>query len=349
LRQFIPLTALLLSVVPWVLADQISLKNGDRLTGTIVKSDGKTLVVHTDYAGDLSIKLDAVQSLDAKQTLHVALKDGKSVAGPVTASEGKLRVSSENGQLEAPLAQVSSLRNENEETSYEKTVHPGFLQEWKSGLNVGFSLTRGNSETRNLSTGFIATRQTLHDKLNAYANAVYATNDAQGATPTTTANTAGGGLRYDHDVRKRIFSFVAADFFSDALQSLNLRAAEGAGLGYHAIRNPTTTWDFLLGGNYTHESYTTLSRNLGALTIGEDFMHKIGKGTSLNQHLGMFPDLSNRGEFRGTFDLSTVTKFNRWLGWQNSVSDIYVTNPPAGKRQNDVVVTTGLHVSLSGT
>jgi hypothetical protein len=34
-------------------ADQVTLKNGDRLTGTVVKSDGKTLVIHTDAAGDV--------------------------------------------------------------------------------------------------------------------------------------------------------------------------------------------------------------------------------------------------------------------------------------------------------
>ena len=33
-------------------ADQVTLKNGDRLTGTVVKSDGKTLVLHTDAADD---------------------------------------------------------------------------------------------------------------------------------------------------------------------------------------------------------------------------------------------------------------------------------------------------------
>jgi hypothetical protein len=37
-------------------ADQILLKNGDRLSGTVVKSDGKTLVLHTDYAGDITLK-----------------------------------------------------------------------------------------------------------------------------------------------------------------------------------------------------------------------------------------------------------------------------------------------------
>jgi len=36
-------------------AEQVTLKNGDKITGAVVKSDGKTLVFKTDYAGDLSI------------------------------------------------------------------------------------------------------------------------------------------------------------------------------------------------------------------------------------------------------------------------------------------------------
>ena len=38
-----------------VFADQITLKNGDRITGTIVSSDAKTLVIKTDYADDFRI------------------------------------------------------------------------------------------------------------------------------------------------------------------------------------------------------------------------------------------------------------------------------------------------------
>ena len=44
-------------------ADQVTLKNGDRFTGTVVKSDGKTLVLHTDAAGDVTLKFDAIQEL----------------------------------------------------------------------------------------------------------------------------------------------------------------------------------------------------------------------------------------------------------------------------------------------
>ena len=48
-----------------VFADQITLKNGDHLSGTVVKSDGKTLVLHTDFAGDVTVQFDAIT-----QTLH---------------------------------------------------------------------------------------------------------------------------------------------------------------------------------------------------------------------------------------------------------------------------------------
>jgi putative salt-induced outer membrane protein len=213
-------------------------------------------------------------------------------------------------------------------------------------LNVGFALTGGNSETKNLSVGFLAARQTLRDKLSAYANSVYASNDAAGAIPSTTANAAGGGLRYDHDLRGNVFGFAAADFFADALQSLNLRSVFGGGAGYHAIKNDNTTLDLLAGLNYTHESYTGLTRNFAALTLGEELMHKLGKSTVLNERLAFFPDLNDLGEYRGTFNFGTTTKMNKWLGWQNSFSDIYVTNPPRGKKQNDILLTTGLSVTF---
>jgi putative salt-induced outer membrane protein YdiY len=329
-----------------VLADQVSLKNGDRLSGTIVKSDGKTLVMKTDYAGEIELKWSAVQGIQSSEMLHLQLQDGRNVAGPVSASDGKLEVSTKTGTVETTAADVKGLRNEAEQASYEKTIHAGLLQDWTVGLNTGFALTRGNSQTKNFSLAFVGTRQTQRDKLGLYANSVYAANDAPGAVPATTANAIGGGARYDHDLTTKVFGFVAADFFSDGLQGLNLRSVFGGGAGLHAIKSEPTTLDFLGGLNYTRESYTTLSRNLVALTLGEELMHKAGKSTVVNQRLYFFPNLNSAGDFRGTFDFATVTKINKRLGWQNSFSDVYVTNPPLGKKQNDIILTTGLNVSF---
>ena len=58
----------------FLFADQIGLKNGDRLTGTIEKSDDKTLVIKTEFAGEVTVKWPAVQEITSTQSLHVTLE-----------------------------------------------------------------------------------------------------------------------------------------------------------------------------------------------------------------------------------------------------------------------------------
>jgi putative salt-induced outer membrane protein len=359
-KKFVAGLLFLLLAIP-ALADQVVLKNGDRLTGSITKSDGKSLVIKTDYAGDVTVKFDAIQSITSAGDLHVTL-GGKTVVGPVTTSGDDVVVATKTaGPVEAPKASVTMLRSPAEQAAYEKSLHPGLLEGWAGGLNLGFAVTRGNSETKNLNIAFNSIRTGFHDKLLLYSNSVYATNDVSTASPHTTADSIGGGARYDHDFASHGFGFVNADFFSNSLQELDLRSTLGGGMGLHAIKNASTTLDFLLGVNYTHESYSSyilpttptptpepaISRSLAGGTIGEALMHKVGKSTVITQSFFFYPDLSDTGQYRGTFNFGTVTKINKWLGWQNSFADIYVSNPPTGTKQNDLQLATGLNFSFT--
>lgn len=329
-------------------ADQVTLKNGDRLTGTIIKSDEKSLVIKTEFAGEVTVDWTAVTNVQSTQDMTVGLKDGKTVVGPVTTNGDNVVVTTKTtGPVEAPKATVTVMRNPAEETAYQKSQHPGLLEGWNGGLNVGFALTRGNSETKNLNLAFNAVRSGRRDKLTLYAGSIYATNDASDASPHTTANNIGGGARYDHDIKARLFAFVNTDFYSDDLQTLDLRALFGGGFGFHAIKSENTTLDLLAGANYTHEKYFAFSRNFAALTLGDEFMHKLGKTTVLHQNFYFFPDMTNTGEYRTTFNLSTVTKIYKAFGWQNSFGDIYVSNPPVGNKKNDIVFSTGLNITFT--
>lgn len=329
-----------------LLADQVTLTNGDHLTGEIVSYDGKTLTFETSYAGKIEIEWKSVSSLNSEKPIFVQMGPKKTISGTVATQDGNLVVKPAQGETQTIAKdKVQALRNQSEESAYELKQHPGLMQGWAGGANVGFGLTQGNSVTKNFSLGFTATRTGQDDKLGLYANSVYA-NDAL-ATPNVTANVAQGGARYDHDFDGMLFGFGNGDFMSDALQALNLRSVFGGGLGYHVIRRPATTLDFLTGLNYTHESYTTFSRNFAAATLGEEFMHEIKGSTVLNEKLGFFPNFSDPGEYRSTLDFGLVTKINKWFGWQNSFSDVYVTNPPVGKKKNDVLFTTGLNFSFT--
>jgi putative salt-induced outer membrane protein YdiY len=328
-------------------ADQIVLKNGDRLTGTVTKSDAKTLVLKTEFMGDVTIQWPAVDSINSTQPLHVATQAGKTLVGPVNTSDGNLTVVTNGETVTVPKSEVVALRNDQEEAAYQKSQHPSLLQGWNGGATVGFALTRGNSETKNLSLAYTADRKTPHDEISMYANSVYATNDAPGATPTVTANTIQAGARYARNLTKLVFAYGGADFQTDELQALNLRSVLGGGMGLHVINTSTTTLDFLAGVNYTRENYVGLQRNFAALTVGEELMHKLGASTVLTEKGYFFPDLSTTGQYRGTFNFGTITKISKWLGWQNAFGDIYVTNPPMGKKDNDILLTTGLNVSFT--
>ncbi|HEY3974357.1 MAG TPA: DUF481 domain-containing protein [Candidatus Sulfotelmatobacter sp.] len=352
-----------LSLSSALFADQVTLKNGDRLTGTVVKSDGKTLVLHTDAAGDVTLKFDTIQEIKTEQELHVSLKGGKTAVGPVTTTDGKIEiVTKTSGTVEAAKDDVTEIRNDAEQTAYDKSLHPGLMHGWQGGANVGFSVARGNSETENLAIGFNAVHPTLNDKITLYANSIDTQNNL--ATPSTVANLVQGGLRYDHNVSDRLFVFGAGDFMSNALQYLDLRQVYTGGFGYHAIKSDATVLNILGGLNYTHETYSNgaeilpatnpptfasygVTNRFAALTLGQELNQKLGKSTVITENFYYYPDLQDTSDYRTTFNFGTVTKISKWLGWQNQFGDIYVSNPPTGAKSNDLIFTTGLNVAFT--
>lgn len=346
--------ALLFSLTAF--ADQVTLKNGDHLTGTIVKSDGKVLTLKTDALGSVDIQMDAIQSFSTDKPVFVQNgADKKTYSGTVSSQDDSILVQSQP-PVTVTKADITALRSPDEQAAFDKLQHPGLLQGWSGGANFGFALTAGNSQTENIALAFNAARTGLNDKLSLYTNSVYATNNAPGASPNTTANVIQGGVRYDHNLTPRLFGFVGADFMADQLQSLNLRGVFGGGLGYHLIKTAKTQLDLLAGANFTHENYDnivngaydgTYSNNFAAGTFGEELTRSVGKSTVVTEKGYIFPDFNDFSQYRGTLNLGTVTKINKWFGWQNSFGDIYVTNPPAGKKTNDVLLSTGINISFT--
>ena len=53
-------------------ADQVTLSNGDRITGKIVKKDGDKITVKSDLMGEVTVAWSAVTSLKSEEPLTVA-------------------------------------------------------------------------------------------------------------------------------------------------------------------------------------------------------------------------------------------------------------------------------------
>ncbi len=346
-----------LSFVSAASADTLTLKNGDHLTGTVVDSDGKQLTLKTDYAGDVKIQMSAISAITAAKPLYVVTPEKKTVSGNVSFEASSLVVHTESsGDVTVPMTATTIIRSADAEQAYEKGLHPGLLQDWKGGVTAGFALARGNSDTTNFSTGVTADRKTLSDEIKLYSTSIYTTNGANttGAPVGVTANSVLGGARYDRNITKTIFAFVSGDFDHDALQDLTLRQIYSGGIGWHVVNTPSTTFDTFAGINYTRENYSdgatmaSVARNLPGLTVGENFTRKIGAKNVLTENFIFYPELSDISNYNFSLDASLVTKINSWFGWQTSVSDRYVTNPPfAGTKSNDIILSTGLNITFS--
>src|SRR5262245_66241578 len=76
-------------------ADQVRLKNGDQLSGKIIKSDTKALLLKTEFAGDVTIAWEAVTEVISEAPLYVTLADGRTVSGPVRATGERIEVQAE--------------------------------------------------------------------------------------------------------------------------------------------------------------------------------------------------------------------------------------------------------------
>ena len=330
-----------------VLADQITLKNGDRVTGKIIKYDGKTLVVQSDLLGPVNIAMDNVDTVTTEKPLYVNLADGRTVMGLVTASADRVDIKASSGDVSVARSAVAGVRSEEEQRVYQSSLNPGWFDQWTGGADFGVALTKGNSDTTNLALGVGLARETHNDKTNIYAASIY-NRDKTGGVSRTTANTTRLGFRYARDFNKKWFGYVFTDLERNGQQDLNLRLVPGGGIGYHAIRNERTQLD-LLGGIAMNREYFDgfdNDRTSAEAQVGQTLSHRLNSRTVINEQLFFFPNLTNGGEYRINFDTKVVTDITKRIGWQITVSDRYLSNPLPGLKQNDFLLTTGVRVKL---
>jgi putative salt-induced outer membrane protein YdiY len=343
-------------------ADQVTLKNGDRLTGTIVKSDAKILLIKTEFAGDVNLKWDAVAAIVSSQPLHLGLSDGQTIVGTVTTTEGKFDVATkEAGAVTASKDAVVAVRNDAEQRAYEAEIdrlrHPRLSDFWSGLLDTGLSLTRGNSESLTFNLAGKAARVTERDKITVYSTAIF-TESTVNDVSSTTAHAIRGGIRGDLNVSDKLFVFGFTDFEYDAFQHLDLRNVLGGGLGYHILKTKNTTFDFFGGGDFEQEYFSeiaatattapapALTRKTGEIVTGEELDAKINNRTTLSERFSLYPNVSNTGSYRFQFDATAATKLKSWLSWQVTYSDRYLSDPLSGLKKNDLLLSTGVRLTF---
>mgnify|MGYP000874510019 CR=1 FL=1 len=334
-------------------AGQITLKNGDRVTGSIVKKDKDALTVKTVHFGTVTLPWSEVASLVEDTPVNVSLSDGRNVQGTLAEADGKVTVKPASG---APTVvepvNVVTLRDAAEQKAYERLQAPRFQDLWVIAGSLNIAGTSGNAKTSTFTTPWNATRVTRGDKTTLYFNSIRATATVNDKSAKT-AQAVRGGWAYNRNIRPRVFWNSFNDYEYDRFQSLDLRVVLGTGLGYAAWRAERGRLDLLGGAAYNREKFDParpvlpFTRNSAEAYWGDDFSYRLSSRVNFIQSYRMFNNLTTTGVWRQNLDAGISASLTKWLTWNASISDRYLSRPAPGRLNNDFLYTTGFGFSFA--
>lgn len=337
--------AIMLAGTAW--ADQVTLKNGDRITGSVVKKDGANLTVKTDQLGVIVTPWEQVTSIRLDAQATIVLQDGRSLLGTISTTNGRLAIVTRDATLTVTPADIVAIRNADEQNAYERLQNPGWGQLWAGSASLGFAGTAGNARTMTLNGSANAVRETKKDKTSVYFNAIKSSAFVSGRN-SDTAQAVRGGLAYDYNLTPRLFLDVFNDYEYDRFQALDIRFVIGAGVGYHALKTTRSTLDVLGGVDFNHSSYSTpLVQDFAEGYLGETYNYKFGTATTIFQDFRIFGSFNDMSAYRVNAAVGASTKISKWLSWNVSLSDRYVNHPAPGRKTNDFLYITGLGITFS--
>jgi putative salt-induced outer membrane protein YdiY len=230
------------------LADEVRLKNGDRLTGQVIRMEAGKLILKTIYAGEISIVWQEVASLKTDGSVKVVLKDETALEGTTLAIEnGKMML--ETVKLEAPASfRMVDVR----------AINPLPVKPVKISTRVNASVTneRGNTKSDNyyFDGEFVARTKKNRYKIGSELNK----EDSDGTT--TSQNWLAYG-NYSHFLSKKWYLYTDTLFEHDEFKDLDLRSTLGAGTGYQIFETSLLNLSISAGLAMVDENFDVAEDN----------------------------------------------------------------------------------------
>ena len=227
-----------------LMADEIHLKNGDRISGSLLNMKDNKLTIKTSYAGDIVIDWSQVDNIKTDQKLSVLLNDNTLINGSTRESEqGKMRLSTDNivDTMSFPMADVKSI-NAPKKPSVKINTR----------VNIGVTVTSGNTDRSSTHFDGEFSARTAKNKYTAGVE-----SDSSKENGVKTESNSSGYIKYDHFLSEKWFASSNALFEKDSFKDLNLRSTLGIGAGYQFFETPVTNLSIESGINYVDEDYIT--------------------------------------------------------------------------------------------
>lgn len=241
LRRFsLPLICLLIPVSG--LCDEVFLKNGDHLTGTVKKTTDGKLTLETSYSGEIGIKIADIQRVTTDKPVSVTLDDETQMTGILSSPDGaEMRIAADVDAVPQPLpmAHIAAIAI---------PEIPGLKIRGQS--NLGLDMNRGNTDQDTYHVDAESIFRWPDDRVTLDGS-----GDLEKSNGDKTKQQATLGGKYDHFMNKKWFLYSGLGFEHDKFADLILRTTISAGSGYQIYETDRTNLSIEAGPAYIWENY----------------------------------------------------------------------------------------------
>ena len=308
------------------LADHITLKNGDRVTGTVVSRTDESIEVETAYAGVIKIAASMVEKITPEPAAdaNVAAKPASSADAVKPAAKAVTKA--EKDEV-APL--------------FGNGRAFGLLEGWTGNATIGYNYASGNSKTATLTTSIRAVKEGKKDKLTVYARSLWFSSRKSGVS-ITTSNAFWGGARYDRNADKKLFGFISYDFERDRPKQLMFRSIVGSGIGHHTIKNDRTELDLLGGMAWNRTWQADEKTDTPEGLAGAALKQRVNGRMKFQGTISFYQNVTDVQEYRFITDSTVSVDVTKRVGVFFTIGNRFNNDPPRNTEKNDFLFTTGL-------
>ncbi len=233
-------------------ADEVIMKNGDRLQGEVVSMEEGKLIFKTPYASKNVIPWDQVERLTSEKILEVSLPDKETLKGKaVTAEDGALILKPETGPVTEPIpmGQVKAMAPPKPPAEWEFTTK----------ASAGISVEHGNTEKQTFTGDLHLGLKKMPHRITFYGEL----NKEQAGDPSVeTENNALVNLDYNRFLSEDWYLFGNSQAQQDEFADLDLMWSVAAGAGYQFWHSKRKNLTLKIGPSYVSEHYSKPMANM---------------------------------------------------------------------------------------
>ena len=312
-------------------ADVVVLANGDRLTGAAQKLENNKLSFQTPYAGTIQIDWGEVREFTTEGNFEVQAETGRRYSGRIEQDEQNVEVIYEDASVSiAPPAVVGMIPMSDGEP-------PGFWRILEGAIDVGYSLSRGNSELNQSSLGLQGSYSRESYEVQGGITSLFSKQDEAQPTSRQTLD-----LRYDRFLGPQAFAFGLTGLERNDRQRLNLRSRLGGGFGWKLIKTRATEFSVLGGFTYINEQFRDAMSGVvlprtssGEALAGIQLQTVKFDGIRFTTKLSFLPNLVEGGRYRIEYDSTVRVPLFRGMSWSVKLFDRFDSQPPLDVERND--------------